>query len=66
MITLVGNKCDLPRKVEYDVASKFAQDNNCNYMEVSAYSGHNIKNMFLNMVQEVHKKAMARKESPSN
>lgn len=46
VITLVGNKCDLPRKIEYDKAANFARDNNCNYMEVSAYSGHNIKNIF--------------------
>ena len=42
VVTLVGNKCDLERKVEYDTAAKYAQENNCNYMEVSAYSGHNI------------------------
>lgn len=56
MITLVGNKCDLARKVDYDTAAKFAQDNNCNYTEVSAYSGHNIKEIFQDMVTEVHKK----------
>ena len=61
MITIVGNKCDLPRKVEYDKAAKFAQDNNCNYMEVSAFSGHNIKSMFENMVIEVHKKVSGQK-----
>ena len=54
----------MPRKVEYDVAAKFAKDNNCNYMEVSAYSGHNIKNMFFNMVQEVHKKTKSSSTPP--
>lgn len=62
MITLVGNKCDLPRKVDYDTAAKFAAENNCNYMEVSAYSGHNIKNIFSQMVNEVYKKL----KSPNN
>jgi len=52
----VGNKCDLPRKVEYDTAAKFAKENNCNYMEVSAYSGHNIQAAFKMMVEEVHRK----------
>lgn len=46
VITLVGNKCDLPRKVDYDTAAKFARDNNCNYIEVSAYTGHNVKVAF--------------------
>lgn len=63
MITIVGNKCDLPRKVDYDTAAKFAQENNCNYMEVSAYSGHNIKQIFQDMVTEVHKKF---KKKPEN
>ena len=56
VITLVGNKCDLPRKVEYDLAAKFAKDNNCKYMEVSAFSGHNIKIIFKQMVEEVYRK----------
>ena len=66
MITLVGNKCDLPRKVEYDTAAKFAHDNHCNYIEVSAYSGHNVKTAFKMMCEEVYKKVKSSKLSPDN
>lgn len=63
VITLVGNKCDLPRQVDGDKAAKFAQDNNCNYMEVSAFSGHNIKTIFSEMVMEVYKKVSGKQSN---
>ena len=66
MITIVGNKCDLERKVDYDKPSKYAQENNCNYVEVSAYSGHNIKSMFFSMVQEVFKKTKSAPAKPDD
>lgn len=64
VITLVGNKCDLPRKVEYDTASKFAKENNCNYIEVSAYSGHNVKVAFKTMIEEVYRKLKPKTGGP--
>ena len=55
MITLVGNKCDLPnREVQTDEAMEFAKKNGFNYMEVSAKTGKNIKVAFSSMVSEVH------------
>ena len=45
---LVGNKTDLndERKVETDNARKFADDNNMIFLEVSAKTGDNIKELF--------------------
>lgn len=42
--------------MDYDKAAKFAMENKCNYIEVSAYSGHNVKSAFKMMVDEVYKK----------
>ena len=55
VITLVGNKCDLPRAVQYEEAEAFAKKNNCNYVEVSARTGKNINSAFKVMVEEIYK-----------
>mmetsp|Transcript_9647 Transcript_9647/g.16200 ORF Transcript_9647/g.16200 Transcript_9647/m.16200 type:complete len:91 (+) Transcript_9647:385-657(+) len=57
IITLVGNKCDLPnREVKYDEAMEFAQKMNLNYIEVSAKTGKNVKSAFHQIVLEVFRK----------
>ena len=45
---IVGNKCDLDseRLVEQSLAASKIKELGLNYMEVSAKSGHNIKEFF--------------------
>ncbi|ELP90010.1 hypothetical protein EIN_403340 [Entamoeba invadens IP1] len=46
-IMVVGNKVDKPTKtVTTHDGEKFASDKNCNFMEVSALDGTNVKKMF--------------------
>ena len=53
---LIGNKCDLPsRDVSYDEAMEYAKNNKMSYMEVSAKTGQNVKNVFTCVVTEIHK-----------
>ena len=54
---LVGNKCDLPnRQVSSEEAAEFAKSKGYSYMEVSAKTGQNVKNVFSMMVKEIHDK----------
>ena len=57
VVMLVGNKCDLPnREVTYEEASQFAQSKGFSYIEVSAKTGQNVKNVFSMVVTEIHRK----------
>ena len=52
-IYIIGNKNDKEeqRKVSFEEANKFAKDNNLPYMEVSAKTGENIKQLFDEMIR---------------
>jgi len=51
---LVGNKADLSdrREIEYETALTFARENNISYIETSVLRQENIKEAFLELVQE--------------
>ena len=53
---LVGNKCDLEeeRVVSKDEAEQLAAENNVQYFETSALSGHNVKEAFIEMIDLVY------------
>ena len=53
---LVGNKCDLEeeRVVSKDEAEQLAAENNMQYFETSALSGHNVKEAFIEMIDLVY------------
>ena len=52
VIMLVGNKLDIcektpsERKVSSDRAEEFAQENNIHFRETSAYTDHNVRDVF--------------------
>ncbi|KAJ3448971.1 ras-related protein rab-5c [Anaeramoeba flamelloides] len=48
LLTIVGNKTDLEgsRTVKLEAAEKWAQNNDCVYLETSAKSGYNIQEIF--------------------
>jgi len=54
---LVGNKSDLEtdRVVSYQAAKEFADESHLAFIETSAKTGHNVKEAFTKMVQEVNK-----------
>ena len=57
---VVGNKCDLPtREVSTDEGSDFAKSKGYSYMEVSAKTGQNVKNVFSMVVTEIHRQHSA-------
>ncbi len=48
VIALAGNKCDLDkRKVETEEAQQYALDNDIIYMETSAKTALNVRNLFV-------------------
>ena len=56
VVMLIGNKCDLPnREIQYDEASEYAKSKGISYMEVSAKTGQNVKNVFSMVVTEIHR-----------
>ena len=57
---LVGNKIDLKdnRKIEKEVAQKYADENNLPYYEVSAKSGEGIKKMFEDVTNKIMDKIL--------
>ena len=58
---LVGNKCDLEeeRVVSKDEAEQLAAENNMQYFETSALSGHNVKEAFIEMIDLVYQNKFA-------
>lgn len=52
---LVGNKVDLKenRKVEFNEAIKFAQEQGINYLETSALTGENITEVFTMLSKQI-------------
>jgi GTPase SAR1 family protein len=54
-VVVLGNKSDLvtQRHVTEDEAEKFAEDNACSYMEVSAVTGEGIRPAFEKMAELV-------------
>jgi len=55
IIALAGNKSDMDRVVEKDEASAFAEENGILYMETSAKTGQNIKELFLAIARRLPK-----------
>ena len=57
VIALAGNKSDLAinRWVEYDEASAFAEENNFLFMETSAKTTENVREIFLAIAQKLPK-----------
>ena len=59
MIFLIGNKLDLEdkREVSFEEANKFKNDNNIDlYMETSAKTGYNIKEVFVEATKLLYNK----------
>jgi small GTP-binding protein len=49
VIALAGNKCDMDskRKVQIEEAQQYAQENEIIFMETSAKTAHNVRNLFV-------------------
>lgn len=58
VIVLIGNKLDLSdqRKVSFEEASKFAEENNIIYIEASAKTGKNVEDSFLSTATKIVEK----------
>ena len=60
VIMLVGNKLDIcekqpsERKVSYERAEEFANQNGLHFRETSAYTDHNVRDVFEVLVQEIY------------
>ena len=54
-ITLVGNKCDLDndRKISFEEAKNYAEENNIYYIETSAKENKNINELMENIVNNI-------------
>ena len=54
-LVLVGNKCDLEeqRQVTYEEGEEFAKENGMMFFEVSAKTGSNIENVFVQSAMEI-------------
>ncbi len=58
-IALAGNKCDLERGVDRDEALEYAKSQGIMYMDVSAKSNTNIKEMFVAIAKALPKASQA-------
>ena len=57
-LVMAANKCDIDnesKKVSYEMAKKFADNNNMFFFELSALKGTGIADMFKNMSEEIAK-----------
>lgn len=54
-IIIVGNKCDIydDREISFQEASNWCREHGFTYMESSAKSGYNVKNIFEELTQEI-------------
>ena len=53
---LIGNKIDLPNRViSNEEATNLAREYNCNFLEVSAYTGANVEEIFFNLTSSIYK-----------
>lgn len=61
VIALSGNKCDMDaeRKVTRQEAEEYAQENNLLYMETSAKTGQNVREIFIAIANKLPRKAKA-------
>lgn len=60
-VTIIGNKNDLPRReIEKETAEELAQELKANYLETSAKTGENVKEMFEEICLKIvkHKKIL--------
>ena len=55
-IKLIGNKCDLPKKVNIQDINLLCRDYNIDYFEVSAKDNINIESIFNNIVEDIDNK----------
>ncbi len=55
---LIGNKIDLPRQVDYDLAESLAANYNVNFIETSAKDNINVEQAFLDIATTVMKFAV--------
>mmetsp|Transcript_13722 Transcript_13722/g.27365 ORF Transcript_13722/g.27365 Transcript_13722/m.27365 type:complete len:195 (-) Transcript_13722:21-605(-) len=57
VIALAGNKCDLElrRKVDYEEAHQYAEENGILHMETSAKNAQNVKQLFVAIAQRLPK-----------
>ena len=61
---LIGNKCDLPsRQISHEEAMAYAQSKQISYMEVSAKTGINVKNVFSMVATNIHRVVTGNKAS---
>ena len=53
---LVGNKIDLPNRViSNEEATNLAREYNCSFLEVSAFTGYNVEQIFISLASSIHK-----------
>ena len=53
---LVGNKIDLPNRViSNEEATNLAREYNCNFLEVSAFTGSNVEQIFISLTSSIYK-----------
>ena len=57
VIALAGNKADMEgkRKVQYEEAQQYANDNEIMLMETSAKTAHNVRNLFVEIAKKLPK-----------
>jgi len=66
VVTLVGNKADLPAAITTEQGERFARDNGCLFFETSACTGQNIDEAFLGTASAVMRKVRSGLIDPAN
>ena len=52
---LIGNKIDLPNRViSNEEATNLAREYNCNFLEVSAFTGYNVEQIFISLASSIY------------